>query len=1248
MKKNYFIALLALVFQFANAQLEPVAYRGAFAPAPAAMWTDSWTNWNPNAEAYTDAATVVTVSANITANTTWTTGKTYKLSGTIYVTNNATLTIQPGVVVKGQYSNTGTALIITKGAKINAVGTAASPIVFTSDKAAGTRAAGDWGGIILLGKDKFNQTGGLNNIEGLAANALTEYGGGSTPDSNDNSGILKYVRIEFGGFVFSPNNEINGLTMGAVGAGTTIDNVQVSFSGDDSFEWFGGSVNCKHLVAYRGLDDDFDTDNGYYGTVQYALGIRDPQIADNPALSTSEGFESDNNPSDAEPLAAPNNVNTSAIFSNCTLIGPNFRNTGSLASGYARALRLRRRTELKVINTIFLDWNNNYAGLTDDSTIAKYIAGRLVLNNNIFAGLKAADQTSFPESINPRTKAVSVAMNTILTNSGMTAYTLPYTFDLGAKMTANHNDVVTSSAGILTQAYNTTLSDYSGLDYRPGTLAATGASFADSMITPFVTNPITGSQPVTANVSLCQGAIATPLTATLTSTGVSLKWYKSTTATGTKTAIVGNATPLTTSAGTQYFWVSQLDANGVESAKAPLTVTVNAKPTAIFAGIYDTTTDSASVTNVTSFAAGKYVGTTTQFTFTVPALTDSSLTYLWTVPNGVNIISGGTSTSNTITVNFAGVTPNFVGTFGTISVQAKNDSGCAGTAKTISITTALPVAPAAVKITDGVTATAITNYSKYAGTTTTLLATATASATAASYVWSLPAGVNVVGISGTPTSSVDKIYYSYPFTGAGGVGNTSAGAHKWTVTNKTYTVLVNNVSTVITVSTAKQQIISGNTLDPFLPYGTVISSDNNAILINFAGVTSSTTTVLYIGAKAHNGAGDSVTSNATNADVVANSTSIPGLFNRTYTETYIAPANAIPAVGTAPYSNPGEHAAIPAVVSNSTWAATGYAASTAKLLKLIAAAPVAPSAVKMTNNAISTVTAVTVVSKYVGTSTVLTLTATASATAVSYLWTLPAGVNQLSGGTSNVITVDLAGVQAGVTSLAFSAQSVNVFGTSVVKTLTTTAAAPAIVSKVSNFGLTTTPDATTAYVSTSGATKQYTITASALANTYVITAPENCVVTSASNDTNTSNVLETADLNFTVVYPAGFVSTVAPFKTLSVVAKNGVGTSAPKTYNIKSTTAVTKSEVLVTRTEIYPNPVAETLNIDLTTETKGDLQMTIYSYDGTIVSETKTINLEEGTNSLNENVSTLNKGIYFVRFTNSSNEEVIVKKVIKN
>ena len=1143
MKKIYLLVLLAFGFQFANAQLDPVAYRGAFAPAPAAMWTNSWTNWNPNAEAYTDAATVVTVSANITSNTTWTTGKTYKLTGTIYVTNNATLTVQPGVIVKGVYSNTGTALVITKGAKINAVGTAANPIVFTSDKAAGSRAAGDWGGVIILGKDKFNQTGGLNNIEGLPANANTEYGGGASPEPTDNSGIMKYCRIEFGGFVFSPNNEINGLTMGAVGAGTTIDYVQVSFSGDDSFEWFGGSVNCKHLVAYRGLDDDFDTDNGYYGTVQYALGIRDPQIADNPAISTSEGFESDNNPNDVEPLAGT--TNTSAIFSNCTMIGPNKRSS-SIASGYARALRLRRRTELKVINTVFLDWNKNYADLTDDSTRGKYIAGKLVLNNNIFAGLRAADITSNPACINPKTVTATSS------NAALLGIASGVTFDLGAKMIQKGNSFISSSDNILTQAYNTTLSDYSGLDYRPGTTASTGADFTDTMIAPYVTIAVIGTQPVVANVTLCQGAIATPLTATMTSTGVSLKWYTAATVDGVQTELFGDIVPTTTDAGTQYFWVSQLDADGNESNKSAMTVTVNAVPTATFAGIYNTTTDVTNTTNVDTFAAAQYVGTTTAFTFSVPALTDSSLTYLWAYPSGVNKVSGGTATDNTITVNFNGVAPDFVGTVGTISVQAKNASGCVGTAKEIAITTALPAAPAAVTVTEGSATTAITNFNKYAGTNTALTLTATTSTTASSYVWSLPAGVNVI-TSGTPVTTT-KVYYAYPFSGSGGVGNTSAGAHKWTVTNNKYTVLVNGVSTDITVSTAKQEIVSGNTLNPFLPYGTVISSDKNAISVNFSGVSvAAATNALYIGVSAKNGAGASVTNNAANADVIANSTSISGLFNRTYTETYVPPVNGC----------------VSPNCGSSNWAATGYAASTATLVKLTAVAPAAVASLVLTNPAVSTTAAITDITVYGGTSTALTLTAAVSDLATSYEWVLPSGVTAVTGSnlTSNSIQVNLAAIPAGTTSLNIGVKAINVYGTSTTKLLNLTATVPTAVATL----VLTNPAVSTAAITDitvyGGTSTALTLTAAAsdLATSYEWVLPTGVTAVTGSNLTSNS-----IQVNFASI-PAGTTSL-----NIGVKAKNFVGSSSTKLLNVTASVPVAPDSIVLT------NPAAATPSTPIT------------------------------------------------------------------
>ena len=322
----------------------PVSYAGAFGPT--GDWTCPWAQWVTPGCLPSPTPEQVTISTDITTNTTWTADKEYTLQGFIYVTNCATLTIQPGTVIKGDKGSKG-ALIVSRCAKLIADGTVDAPIVFTTNDP--NPSYGSWGGIILLGKALTNQvyngTAGLGLIEGGLDAVKGLYGGGDQPggaDPNDNSGILRYVRIEYPGIAFQPNNEINGLTMGAVGAGTTIDHVQVSYSGDDSYEWFGGTVNCKHLIAYRGLDDDFDADNGYSGNVQYALSVRDPQVAD---VSGSNGFEIDNNAAgdDTAPKTKP-------TFSNVTIVGP----TGTLNPNYKRAAHLRRDNEAGIFNTLLL------------------------------------------------------------------------------------------------------------------------------------------------------------------------------------------------------------------------------------------------------------------------------------------------------------------------------------------------------------------------------------------------------------------------------------------------------------------------------------------------------------------------------------------------------------------------------------------------------------------------------------------------------------------------------------------------------------------------------------------------------------------------------------------------------------------------------------------------------------------------------------------------------------------------------
>jgi hypothetical protein len=282
----------------------------------------------------------------ITENTTLTYPNKYNLKGFVYVKDGVTLTIEPGVIIKGDKATKAT-LIVERGGKIIARGNQQRPIVFTSSQAPGSRKAGDWGGIIILGKARNNQ--GEQTIEG---GVRSKHGG---TNDVDNSGALSYVRCEFAGIEYSPDNEINGITLGSVGSGTSIDHVQVSYSGDDSFEWFGGCVNAKYLVAFRGWDDDFDTDNGFSGKIQFAVAIRDPKTGDK---SASNSFESDNDPNGSTATPA-----TGAVFANISLFGPVYNTTtytnqagvsgSSVDARFQAAAHLRRNTQQNVFNSLF-------------------------------------------------------------------------------------------------------------------------------------------------------------------------------------------------------------------------------------------------------------------------------------------------------------------------------------------------------------------------------------------------------------------------------------------------------------------------------------------------------------------------------------------------------------------------------------------------------------------------------------------------------------------------------------------------------------------------------------------------------------------------------------------------------------------------------------------------------------------------------------------------------------------------------
>jgi hypothetical protein len=222
--------------------------------------------------------TTIRVTENITTNTTWETGKTYVLTTRVAVISGATLTIEPGVIVKGEVGSgsNATALIIARGAKLDALGTASQPIIFTSvaDEIVPGQIAspnldasfnGLWGGLIILGNAPISADAAAVQIEGIPASDQNGLYGGS--NATDNSGTIKYISIRHGGANIGEGNEINGLTLGGVGSGTVIEYVEVIANQDDGIEFFGGTVSVKNAIVWNSGDDAIDTDQAWSGTL---------------------------------------------------------------------------------------------------------------------------------------------------------------------------------------------------------------------------------------------------------------------------------------------------------------------------------------------------------------------------------------------------------------------------------------------------------------------------------------------------------------------------------------------------------------------------------------------------------------------------------------------------------------------------------------------------------------------------------------------------------------------------------------------------------------------------------------------------------------------------------------------------------------------------------------------------------------------------------------------------------------------
>jgi hypothetical protein len=437
----------------------------------------------------------VTLTGHVTKDTTLLAIDDNYLSGLVYVDAGVTLTVEAGATVKGAYAGSNTAaLIVKRGAKLIAIGTQEKPIIFTS--ASPTPTSGDWGGIELLGKAAINSSNGgqpgLYIPEGGFNTAAGDGLAGSgdaiapTPVNDDNSGTLQYVRIEYAGYAFLPNQEINALTMACVGSGTTIDHIQVSYAKDDAFEWFGGTVNCKYLIAYKTQDDDFDTDNGFSGSVQFGLIVRDSSIAD---VSKSEAFESDNDGSGSALLPQ-----TKAVFCNVSAFGPQATPDNIGNSNYlGAAVQIRRNSSLSIFNSAFVGWKTGIlidAGLGNPTDL-NITNGTLQLSGILLISCK--NQFGYTASTTAPTGATQASIE-------------------GGFLTNTKNKVITPNA---VQNTYTRPFDYTSLDFAPfGNSAvvipaATNTYFDDPILTarPFITKVdfIGGIAPSGANANWFKG-----------------------------------------------------------------------------------------------------------------------------------------------------------------------------------------------------------------------------------------------------------------------------------------------------------------------------------------------------------------------------------------------------------------------------------------------------------------------------------------------------------------------------------------------------------------------------------------------------------------------------------------------------------------------------------------------------------------------------------------------------------------------
>jgi hypothetical protein len=359
-----------------------------------------------------------TIRADILTDRTLYSDTTYVISGFVHVANGATLTIQPGTRILGDADVLGSSLFIMRGARIRAVGTESQPIVFTSSRPAGFRAPGDWGGLIIVGNGIINRSGTVL-LEGSGTNQTSNpsinYAGGT--NNADDSGELRYVRIEFAGYATAPDAELNALTLAAVGSGTRIEYVQTLAGLDDSFEFFGGAVDAKHLVSYEAGDDHFDMSEGYQGRLQFLIGyqtrVLTPRSGAGSVSTDPQGIENDGC-NGAGCAATPHNSTplTTPVVANFTLVGRG--DAGTVFNGADIGMVLRRGAGGYYVNGVLSRWAGAGISVRDGATQQRIADGDLMLRNILVNESPALFQTGQQAGVDPDGNSIVPTSSTAL------------------------------------------------------------------------------------------------------------------------------------------------------------------------------------------------------------------------------------------------------------------------------------------------------------------------------------------------------------------------------------------------------------------------------------------------------------------------------------------------------------------------------------------------------------------------------------------------------------------------------------------------------------------------------------------------------------------------------------------------------------------------------------------------------------------------------------------------------------------